>query len=254
MGTNRKSNPKLKPALATAIPMPAVLRAARVAADVVTVPARVVVSLEGTDAPGQEQLQRSIGALYRVTYSLKVARKRQGRSDFEIGPLEACWWADDSEVAFLAIPREGWRWRLRLAVPDDVAASEVFAAISAALTENGGKLEGSPEAARVELEHIPPSICGRILHVGPYVDEAASFSKIRNALEREGRVAGEGHVEIYLDDPRRTKPEKLRTVLLLEVRKRRRSWMARAMPTKPRRSQDVQTPPTVDGLERGLRG
>jgi hypothetical protein len=239
MSTSGNSKRPSKPT-AAANPMPSVLCAARPTADVVTVPARVAVSLEGTDAPGQEQFQRSIGALYGVAYTLKFTRKREGRGDFKLGPLEACWWADDSEVAFLTVPREGWRWRLRLTVPDDVAAGEVFAAIRAAVTKKGGKLEGSPEAARVELERLPPSTCGRVLHVGPYAKEAASFSKIRNALEREGRVAGEGHVEIYLDDPRRTKPEKLRTVLLLDLAKRGRSSMAaRRAPVKPRAAPEL---------------
>jgi hypothetical protein len=253
MGTNRKSTPKRTVAAATANPMPAVLLAAQRAADVVTLPARTVVSLEGEGAPGQEQFQRSIRALYGVAYALKFARKRQRRGDFKLGPLEACWWADDSGAAFLTIPRESWRWRLRLAVPEEVAASEVSAAIAAAVGRKGGKLEGSPEAARVALERIAPSTCGRALHVGPYAEEAVSFSRIRNALEREGRAAGEGHVEIYLNDPRRTKPENLKTVLLLEVAKRRRSSMvARRMPAKTRATQRCTLRPEVAGARRSV--
>jgi hypothetical protein len=197
--------------------MPEVLLKATLDADVVAVPSRTVLSIEGQGAPEGEPFRRSIGALYGVAYTLKFARKRGGRGDFRVGALEGSWGIDGPESAFLATPREEWRWRLRLAVPDDVTAKEVATTIATATTKKGGKLEASPEAARVELERISAARWGRVLHVGPYKDEAGSVAKIRSAIEAMGGTVGAGHVEIYLGDPRRTKPEKLRTVLLVGV-------------------------------------
>jgi hypothetical protein len=69
----------------------------------------------------------------------------------------------------------------------------------------------------VAVERVPARTMGRVLHVGPYADEARSFAKIEAALAAGGRRAALAHLEIYLSDPRRTRPEKLRTGLLLEL-------------------------------------
>jgi hypothetical protein len=201
----------------TKSPTPDVLLKATLVADVITVSARVALGIEGQGAPEGESFQRSVAALYGVAYTLKFARKGSGRGDFKIGALEGCWGIDGPEAAFVSTPRSEWRWRLRLTVPADVRTAEVTAAIAAATTKKSGKLEGSAEAARVELERIPAQRWGRVLHIGPYAHEAASVAKARAAIEAAGQVVGRGHVEIYLGDPRRTKPEKLRTVLLVGV-------------------------------------
>src|SRR5256885_1588819 len=92
-------------------PMPEVLLKARLDADVVTVPSRAVLSIEGRGAPDGEAFQRSVGALYGVAYTLKFARKRDGKGDFKVGALEGSWGIDGPESAFLTTPREEWRWR-----------------------------------------------------------------------------------------------------------------------------------------------
>ena len=197
------------------LPMPEALYRAGPAAEVVAIPARTAVRIDGAGAPEEEAFPRAIGAIYGVAYTLKFARKPAGK-DFKIGPLEGRWWAEGAPSIGVA-PRQSWRWRLRIAVPDDVTEDEVAAAIRAATTKKGGKLEGSADAARVALERVPAQEMGRVLHVGPYADEAASFEKIRATLEASSRRGGRFHLEIYLSDPRRTKPGKLKTVLLLEL-------------------------------------
>lgn len=201
------------------LPMPEALCQASAAADLVEIPARTAVSIDGAGGPEQEAFGRSIGALHGVAYGLKFSRKPAGQ-DFKIGPLEGRWWAEGArgtEARLAVAPRETWRWRLRLAVPDDVSDAELAATIRAATSKKGGKLEGSAEAARIRLERIPARAMGRVLHVGPYADEPASFEKIRAALAVAGRTGGQAHLEVYLSDPGRTRPEKLRTVLLLEL-------------------------------------
>jgi len=107
--------------------------------------------------------------------------------------------------------------RLRIAVPDDVGEAELAAVIEAAVTRKGGKLEGSEEARRVALERIPAARLARILHLGPYADEPASFARVDQSLRATGLRRARPHVEIDLSDPRRTRPEKLRTILLAEI-------------------------------------
>jgi hypothetical protein len=215
----RSTRPKVRrraAASAPETPVPAVLLDATADADVVEVPARTVVAIDGAGPPDAEPFARSLGALYGAAYGLKFARKQAGGGDFKVGALEGRWWAEGAP-GDLAAPRETWRWTLRLAVPRDVRATEVAAVLRAATTKKGGKLEGSAEARRVRLERLPRATVGRILHVGPYADEPRSFEKIDAAVAAAGRAPARSHVEIYLSDPRRTAPARLRTVLLREL-------------------------------------
>ncbi len=207
---------KAQAAKAVPFPVPAVLLGATTAPDIVEVPARSAVAIAGAGPPDDPGFQRAVGALYGVAYGLKFARKPGGR-DFKIGPLEGRWWAEGAPERDLQAPRHTWRWRLRIAVPDDVAEADVAAIVRAAVAKKGGKLEGSEEARRVALERIPRTRVGRILHVGPYATEPASFTRMEVALTAAGLRRARPHVEIYLSDPRRSKPEKLKTVLLGEI-------------------------------------
>jgi hypothetical protein len=197
--------------------MPEALYGAVTAADIADVPPRTVLSLEGQGAPEGAAFQGAVAAIYGLTYGLKFARKRAGGRDFKVAPLEAYWRADDPALPLLHVPRESWRWRLRMAVPADSTEKELAAVVAAAIAKRGGKLQGSAEARRAHLERLPPARYGRVLHLGPYGDESASFDKIDALIARAGFTAGAGHTEIYLNDPKRTPPEKLKTVLLVEV-------------------------------------
>jgi len=185
---------RAKAAKPVSFPVPAVLLDAATTPDVVEVPARSAVAVVGAGPPEDPGFQRAVGALYGVAYALKFARKAGGR-DFKIGPLEGRWWADGAPERGLQAPRHTWRWRLRIAVPDDVAESDVAAIVHAAVTKKGGKLEGSEEALRVALERIPVMRVGRILHVGPYATEPASFTRMEEALTAAGLRRARPHVE-----------------------------------------------------------
>ncbi len=197
--------------------IPDVLVKATATADVVDAPARTALAIDGSAVPGSEPVQRSIGALYGLAYTLKFARKAGGRPTFKVPPLEGRWWAEGWNDEAAQAPRETWRWRLRIGVPADVTEAELRAAVEQVTTKKGGKLEGSAEPARVRLERIPPQRLGRVLHVGSYAEEARSFAAIAAALDAAGLVPAHSHLEVYLADPGRTKPEKLRTVVLREL-------------------------------------
>jgi hypothetical protein len=198
--------------------MPDVLLKATTNPDIVTVPARTVFSLDGQGAPEGEAFPRCIMAMYGVAYTCKFTRKKAGGRDFKIGPLEARWWTDTPERPFLDAPRETWRWQLRIAVPKDVNGAELSKTIDAVTQKRGGKLETNTEVTRVQLTALPEARYGRVLHVGPYATETESFRRIVAMLEAANVAPANAHLEVYLSDPRRTKPGKLKTVLLLELR------------------------------------
>jgi hypothetical protein len=196
--------------------MPAALLDATPVADVVEVPARAVVSVDGAGAPESEAFGRSVGAIYGAAYGLKFARKKAGAPTFKVGPLEGRWWAEGIPKDLRGPPpREAWRWRLRLAVPDDVTDAEVWEVLAAAERRRRAPEPGA--APPVRVERIPAATLGRILHVGPYADEPRSFAGIEEVLRTRGLRPARAHLEVYLSDPRRTAPPRLRTVLLREL-------------------------------------
>ena len=203
--------------IAAPLPMPRVLWDATTTAQVVTVPARRVLALDGQGAPEGQAFERSVGAMYGVAYTLKFARKKAGGRDFKIGPLEVRWWPDKAGRPLPDTPRETWRWQLRIAIPTDVRAAELAKTIKEATHKKGGKLEGSQEAAQLALAALPAARFGKVLHIGPYSTEGESFARITEVVKGAGLSARNAHLEVYLNDPRRAKPEKLKTVLLLEL-------------------------------------
>jgi hypothetical protein len=198
--------------------MPAILVGASSTPDIVTVPARLALAIDGSGAPASEGFAQSLGALYGIAYTLKFGRKTSGRgTPFKVAAMEGRWsaegWADPAAPP----PPETWQWRLRICVPPDVTQTEVADSIREATTKKKGKLEGSTAAAQVFLEDLPEQRCGRILHVGPYADEPRSFATLAQVIEAAQLKAAHWHIEVYLSDPRRTAPQKLKTVLLKEV-------------------------------------
>ncbi len=191
-----------------------VLTKAKTTPDVVDMPARHALAIDGVGAPGADAFRRSLQALYGVAYTMKFARKRTDALDFKVAPLEGDWRIDPGARVE---DRDSWRWRLRIMVPEDVTAGELQAAVDAATTKKGGKLFGSTEATRVFLEEIPPHRFGRILHVRPYATEPESFATLEHLLDERGLRREPWHTEVYLSDPGRTPPEKIRTALLVQV-------------------------------------
>lgn len=187
--------------------------------DVVEVPARVVLAITGEGEPGDHGFSAAIAALYGVSYALRFGRKKAGRSAFKVGVLEGEWRAEGAGLSIHEAPSQGaWRWRMQMGVPPDVTAEELREVVNAVTTKPGGKLEGSEEAARIELLRLGHDRFARILHVGPYSTEPESFSRIAELLSERGLHREPWHLEVYLSDPSRTVPEKLKTVLLTRVK------------------------------------
>jgi hypothetical protein len=201
----------------TETPVPKPLVAAARTPDVVEVPARKCLAIDGAGSPENPAFSQSIGALYGVAYALKFTRKKAGKPDFKVGPLEGRWAADWPLDAQAPPPPDRWRWRLRIGVPGGVSADEVERIKRDVVAKKGGKLHGSAVVPHIVLESVPAQRLGRILHLGPYADEAASFALIDPVLEKAGLEPAPTHLEVYLSDPGRTKPAALKTVLLREL-------------------------------------
>src|ERR1051325_8593588 len=199
------------------LPMPRMLWDATATPEVVTVPARTALTLDGEGAPEGQAFQNGVAAIYCVADPLKFSRKKAGRRDFKIGPLEARWWTDDPTCRLPDVPRESWCWQLRMAVPANVTSAELARTVESATHKGGAKLADNPLVAHVTLSELPAARCGRVLHIGPYATEGANLGRIAAAMQAALLTPANAHAEVYLNDPRRTEQDQLKTVLLLEV-------------------------------------
>jgi hypothetical protein len=168
-------------------------------------------TIQGQGAPGAEEFSASIGALYGVAFTVKMTRKFSGRQDYAVSKLEAQLWCDGWQN-FAEAPPSDWRWKLMIRTPDFVTTKDVTDAV-AALTKRGkGK-----EADRVRLESLAEGQCAQMLHVGPYEREAETVDAMKTFAASKGLAFHGRHHEIYLSDPRRVAPEKLKTILRVPV-------------------------------------
>jgi hypothetical protein len=173
-----------------------------------TRPARYL-AIVGAGRPGDETFAAQIGALYAVAFTVKMKRKFAGLQDYAIGKLEAQWLDDPATFAKRNIP---WHWKLLIRSPDFLTPADLHAATAALLDK------GKPATVKaVVLDRIDEGQCVQMLHVGPYDREPESIALMRTFAQREGLDFAGPHREIYLSDPRRVPPERLKTILRLPV-------------------------------------
>jgi hypothetical protein len=160
------------------------------------------------DPNTSEQFQQAVSALYPVAYGVKFACKEQGR-DFGVMPLEGLWWSDPPE-AFASTAKADWFWTVMIMQPGFVTQAMVGDALNQAVEK--GKIEAGV-AAGLRLETLEEADAGQILHIGPYADEAPTIKTMHEFIETAGfRLRGKHH-EIYMSDPRRVAPEKMKTII-----------------------------------------
>lgn len=174
-------------------------------------------AIEGWGAPGGEQFTAKIGGLYSMAYTIKMSRKFGGAAglrDYTICKLEAQWWTgrDERKGDLSTQPPEQWRWRLMIRTPDFIKQADLNQAV--ANLEKKGK---DPEFKNVRLWDHTEGRCVQMLHVGPYEQEGETYTRMAAFANERGLTPhGPGH-DIYLNDPRRIPPERLKTILRLPV-------------------------------------
>lgn len=151
----------------------------------------------------------ALAALYPVAYRMKFASKRQLGRDYVVPPLEALWWADDMAAFTSARDKSRWRWTAMILVPDHVPAALYDEAVAEV-----GRKDAPAALAHLRLEVLEEGACVQTLHVGSYDDEAPVLAQMHDEfIPAHGlRMTGRHH-EIYLSDPRRVEPARLRTIL-----------------------------------------
>jgi len=176
-----------------------------------TKPARYL-TITGAGDPDGPAFAENVGALYAMAYTVKMSRKKAGR-DFKVAALEGLWWGVGGAQWMIEQLRTQWRWKLLIRLPDFVAARDVAAAKRDLLARGKGNA-----IARVKLETLHEGRSVQMLHVGPYMNEGPTMDAMLAFARAKGLKFTGRHHEIYLSDPRRVKPAKLRTILRRPVR------------------------------------
>jgi hypothetical protein len=176
----------------------------------VEVPPFDFVMIDGAGDPRTSSDYRTaVAALYAVSYPVVITLKRSGRPDLKVRPLEGLWWADDLSVFQPTTEdRDSWHWTLMIRQPDDVPGDVYDAAIS-----KMAKKVGPAVAARARIERFDEGLCAQLMHRGPYAAEGPDIVRLHEFAAAQGFQLRGHHHEIYLSDPRRSQPEKMRTVL-----------------------------------------
>ncbi len=179
--------------------------------ELIDVPELGFLMIDGTGDPATAPAYwEAIEALYSLSYRLRFALRDAVGLEYRVGPLEGLWWADDMRT-FEAGDRSDWHWTAMIVQPDAVTAALVDDARAQA-----ARRRRLPGLDRARLERYREGPSAQVLHVGPYADEGRTIAVLHafireRGLDFDGRV--QRHHEIYLGDPRRTAPERLRTIV-----------------------------------------
>jgi len=174
----------------------------------VQVPALRFLCLDGHGDPNTSPAYaRAVQALYSVSYAAKFAVKKAGGPVFKVSALEGLWWADDMST-FATGDKSEWDWTMMIRQPD-VVSDELVARLADEVAER----KSMPAAREVRLIGLEEGAAAQVLHVGPYSAEGPTIARLHEFIRQQGFTLDGKHHEIYLGDPRRAAPEKLRTII-----------------------------------------
>ncbi len=178
--------------------------------EIVTVPPLQFIAIDGHGDPNTAPEYRdAVTSLYPLAYALKFFSRAKLGLDFVVMPLEGLWWADDMAAFSTARDKTAWNWTLMIMVPQWLTADYVAA------TQKSVAVKGAaPAIGAARLERFDEGLVVQTLHVGPYDAEGPTIEKMHSQFIPDHGLAMTGkHHEIYLSDPRRVSPDKLRTIV-----------------------------------------
>jgi hypothetical protein len=185
------------------------------------VPAFNFVMIDGAIEPGQgpatsSLFQENMQALYGAAYTLKfmVKLRKEKPVDYPVMALEGLWWVEDGHFDIKV--KDNWFYTVMILQPD-LVTPEMFAEALAQMRKKKGD---QPAFARLRLERFHEGLCVQTMHIGPYADEPATVARMEAFAQGNGYTLCLKHHEIYLGNPLRADPAKLKTILRHPVEKK----------------------------------
>ena len=176
---------------------------------VVEVPPMNFLMIDGSGDPNTAQeYQDAVETLYAVSYALKfTVKKSEAAVDYVVMPLEGLWWTDDMSEFSVENP-DILKWTAMIMQPEYVTTDLVDEAL-----QEVERKKNPLALSKIRFESLHEGRAVQIMHIGPFSEEQPTIDKLHSYAEEQGfRLRGKHH-EIYLSDPRRTAPEKLKTVI-----------------------------------------
>lgn len=189
--------------------MPALYAPSPSGCRLVDVPALDFLMIDGEGDPNNSADYRAaVEALFSVSYAAKfIVKKGPQAVDFGVMPLEGLWWADDM-ADFGARRKDKWKWTMMIHQPPYATEAVLDEAIAQVR-----KKKGLSMVSALRRERFQEGRVAQILHIGPYDDEGPTIARMHQFIDENGGTPTGRHHEIYLSDPRRAAPDRLKTIL-----------------------------------------
>jgi hypothetical protein len=187
----------------------------------IKVPAMNFIMVDGKGDPASEPYQSAIQILYSLTFTIKMSkmsgRQPIGYFEYVVPPLEGLWWCEGGKFDWHK-PKSEWWWTSMIRQPEFVTQ----AVFEWAVAESQRK-KPEVDVSKARLNSFEEGLCVQMMHIGAYDDEYRSIELIEQYIAENGLTNLTGdidkHHEIYLSDPRKTAPERLKTVLRFPVKR-----------------------------------
>ena len=178
--------------------------------EIVDAPVALFLMADGKGDPNNSKdFEHAIQALYSCAYGLKFLLRKRG-IEFRVAPLEGLWWAPDMRV-FSLEKKGAYHWTLMITVPDQVTGADLEE-----VREQVRRKRPSEALEHVRLIRFHEGLSAQVMHVGPYATEGPTVARLHAFIHEHGYTFDgirQKHHEIYLGDPRRAAPERLKTVI-----------------------------------------
>lgn len=184
---------------------------------IVNLPKLKYITISGSGDPNHEAFEKSVQALYTVMYTLKFAYKKNPSDlkwvDFVVSPLIGWWTINDQAIERKTFTKDDFVFELRLLIPEFVKDELVLECITSAYLKKRDE-----NIKRIMIKEYDELLVGQILHIGSYDTEQLSFNKLSCFFDDNNIIrTSKDHVEIYLSDPRKVEPDKLKTILQVTI-------------------------------------
>ena len=189
---------------------------------IVNIPKANYIAIRGQGNPNEEggAYQKAIGILYALAYTLKMSYKTDYKIDgfyeYVVPPLEGFWW-QDGICGVDYSKKDEFNWISIIRLPDFITRENFDWAVKTASEKK------KIDCSKAEFLTIEEGLCVQIMHIGSFDDEPASLEKMDKYLEENGYEKDFSdtrlHHEIYLSDPRKSTPDKQKTVIRHPVKK-----------------------------------
>ena len=183
---------------------------------VVDVPRMNFLMVDGKGDPNTSQeYQDAMEALFPISYKAKFISKKENNQDYVVMPLEGLWWVDDMDE-FTIEDKESWNWTVMIMQPELVSRQIIGIAM-----EDVESKKNPVSLSKVRFEKFSERLSAQMMHIGPYgAAEAPTVEKLHEFIKKSGYKIRDKHHEIYISDVRRTKPERLKTVIRQPIKQK----------------------------------